>query len=124
MDEAKQAITDVVMAVLPRAFPDLQARASGRDTVLSGVFTDQAALYGVLAQLEALGLEYRFIGRWLRGEYASEAEMVQRPKYAIHDFTRRQLSWFRRDSRIIWIDGGEGMAEQAEQIVDAFLVAK
>jgi hypothetical protein len=39
------------------AFPELQVRPSGRDTVLSGVFADQAALYGVLAQLEALGLE-------------------------------------------------------------------
>jgi hypothetical protein len=38
------------------AFPALRARARGQNTVLSGVF-DQAALYGVLAQLEALGLE-------------------------------------------------------------------
>jgi hypothetical protein len=39
------------------AFPTLRARALGKDTVLSGAFADQAALYGVLAQLEALGLE-------------------------------------------------------------------
>jgi len=39
------------------AFPDLQARAQDGDTILSGVFADQAALYGVLAQLESLGLE-------------------------------------------------------------------
>jgi hypothetical protein len=39
------------------AFPGLRARAQGGDTTLSGVFADQAALYGVLAQLEALGLE-------------------------------------------------------------------
>ena len=39
------------------AFPDLRAQAQGGDTVLSGVFADQAALYGVLAQLEELGLE-------------------------------------------------------------------
>ena len=39
------------------AFPDLQARARGHDTILSGLFADQAALYGVLAQIEALGLE-------------------------------------------------------------------
>lgn len=39
------------------AFPHLRARSRGRDTVLSGMFADQAALYGVLAQLEALGLE-------------------------------------------------------------------
>ncbi len=37
--------------------PDLRARACGDGTVLSGAFADQAALYGVLAQLEALGLE-------------------------------------------------------------------
>src|SRR5207247_7687591 len=48
-------------------------------------------------RLEALGLEYRFISRWLQGEFASEAEMVERLKYAIHDFTRRQLTWFRKD---------------------------
>jgi hypothetical protein len=39
------------------AFPALQATASGDDTVLTGPLADRAALYGVLAQIEALGLE-------------------------------------------------------------------
>jgi hypothetical protein len=39
------------------AFPDLSAQADGAETVLTGPLVDQAALYGVLAQLEALGLE-------------------------------------------------------------------
>jgi hypothetical protein len=39
------------------AFPHLQARAEGGDTVLVGELPDQAALYGVLAEAEALGLE-------------------------------------------------------------------
>ena len=39
------------------AFPDLRAQADGTETVLAGPLVDQAALYGVLAQLEALGLE-------------------------------------------------------------------
>ena len=39
------------------AFPALRARAEGGDTVLTGVLADQAALYGVLAEAEALGLE-------------------------------------------------------------------
>jgi tRNA dimethylallyltransferase len=72
------------------------------------------------ARLEALGLEYRFISRWLRGGLPSEAEMVQRLKYAIHDFTRRQLSWYRRDQRIIWIEGGEHMQEQAFSLAEKF----
>ena len=39
------------------AFPALQARASGGDTVLTGPLPDRAALHGVLAEIEALGLE-------------------------------------------------------------------
>jgi len=39
------------------AFPALDAQARGEDTVLAGVLADQAALYGALTQLEALGLE-------------------------------------------------------------------
>ena len=37
--------------------PDLQAQACGGDTVLTGLLPDRAALYGTLAQIEALGLE-------------------------------------------------------------------
>jgi hypothetical protein len=37
--------------------PDLQAQAREAQTVLTGSLADQAALYGLLAQIEALGLE-------------------------------------------------------------------
>ena len=40
-----------------RAFPTLRAERRGGDTLLRGCVADQAALYGVLAQIEALGLE-------------------------------------------------------------------
>ena len=40
-----------------RAFPALRAETRGQDTLLRGPVADQAALYGVLAQVEALGLE-------------------------------------------------------------------
>jgi hypothetical protein len=39
------------------AFPALQAEASGGDTVLTGPLADHAALHGVLAEIDALGLE-------------------------------------------------------------------
>jgi len=39
------------------AFPELKATAQDGETVLAGPLPDQAALYGVLAQIEALGLE-------------------------------------------------------------------
>lgn len=70
-------------------------------------------------RLEALGLEYRFIGRLLQGGFKSEAEMVERLKFAIHDFTRRQLTWFRRDGRIVWVEGND--LSRAEDEVRRFL---
>jgi hypothetical protein len=39
------------------AFSHLEARAEHGRTVLSGELTDQAALYSVLARLQALGIE-------------------------------------------------------------------
>jgi len=49
------------------AFPALDSDAQGEDTVLSGI-PDQAALYGVLAQIEALGLELLLVRRLPGGD--------------------------------------------------------
>jgi len=73
-------------------------------------------------RLEALGLEYRYISRLLRGEFRGEDEMVERLKYAIHDFTRRQLTWYRKDKRIVWMEGED--AGRAKEIVRTFLLEK
>jgi len=72
-------------------------------------------------RLEALGLEYRYIIRWLTGAFENEDEMVQKLKYAIHDFTRRQLTWFRKEKRIVWMNGGDWA--QTEDIVRDFLTS-
>jgi hypothetical protein len=50
-------IRGVLSERLLRAFPDLEATTRGGETVLMGALPDQAALYGVLAQIEALGLK-------------------------------------------------------------------
>jgi hypothetical protein len=39
------------------AFPTLRAEVEGPETILAGELPDQAALHGVLDQIEALGLE-------------------------------------------------------------------
>ena len=39
------------------AFPEVDARFDGNGTVLAGALPDQSALHGVLARIEALGLE-------------------------------------------------------------------
>jgi hypothetical protein len=55
------------------AFPALRAETRDGDTILSGDLRDQAALHGVLAQIEALGLELLEVRRLPREPGASEA---------------------------------------------------
>jgi monoterpene epsilon-lactone hydrolase len=49
--------------VVMQAFPTLTASRSGEDTLLIGSIPDQSALYGVIYQLEALGLQLLEIRR-------------------------------------------------------------
>jgi hypothetical protein len=51
-------------AAMLRAFPALAAVTQGEDTLLRGCLQDQAAVYGLVAKLEALGLELLEL-RWL-----------------------------------------------------------
>lgn len=55
------------------------------------------------------GLEYKYIARYLKGELAYN-EMVTGLNIAIHQFAKRQMTWFRRMERggikIHWIDAG------------------
>jgi len=46
-----------------QAFPTLTATQSGHDTLLTGSLPDQSALYGVINQLETLGLQLLEIRR-------------------------------------------------------------
>jgi hypothetical protein len=39
------------------AFPSMVSELKGGETVLTGLLEDRAALFGVLAQIEALGLD-------------------------------------------------------------------
>jgi hypothetical protein len=61
-DSAKGPVYEIdvrghVGEIMRQAFPGLDAGWRGPDTRFRGRLPDQAALYGVLAQLEALGLE-------------------------------------------------------------------
>lgn len=50
-------VRGILSDTLLAAFPGLGSRAERGDTVLAGALPDQAALYGVLTKVEALGLE-------------------------------------------------------------------
>jgi tRNA dimethylallyltransferase len=53
-------------------------------------------------RLDAFGLEYRFVSRFLQGQI-TKTDMVSQLQGAIHAFARRQLTWWRRDPNIHWV---------------------
>ncbi|MCL4549637.1 MAG: tRNA (adenosine(37)-N6)-dimethylallyltransferase MiaA [Bacteroidetes bacterium] len=69
-------------------------------------------------RLDMFGLEYKFIGKHLRGDL-NYNDMFQKLNSAIHDFAKRQMTWFRKMERegiqIEWIDGPDYKA--AEKII-------
>jgi hypothetical protein len=59
-----------------QAFPTLTATRSGHDTLLTGSLPDQSALYGVINQLEALGLQLLEIRRPNRGGAGTAGQII------------------------------------------------
>lgn len=70
--------------------------------------------------LEFYGLEYRFVARHLKGELNLN-DLFQKLNSAIHDFAKRQDTWFRRMERqgtvIHWLDGAGEPLQEALEIV-------
>ncbi len=54
-------------------------------------------------RMEELGLEYRYLARFLKHEI-SKAEMIRQLEIKIWHYARRQMTWFRRDKRIEWFE--------------------
>lgn len=65
------------------------------------------------------GLEYKYITLYLTGKTDYET-MVERLNVAIHQFAKRQMTWFRKMERdgmqIRWIDGGLPLEEKVERV--------
>jgi len=72
-------------------------------------------------QLTFYGLEYRFITQYVTGEINYET-MVGKLNTAIHQFAKRQMTWFRRMEKqgfvIHWIDGTLSDGEKLNQILE------
>ena len=65
------------------------------------------------------GLEYKFVTEYLTGQLTYD-EMFNRLEIAIHQFAKRQMTWFRgmerRGFQIHWIDATLPMEEKIERI--------
>lgn len=66
------------------------------------------------------GLEYKFVTEYLLGQVSYE-EMVQKLEIAIHQFAKRQMTFFRsmekKELAIHWLDGMDTTENLANQII-------
>ncbi len=77
----------------------------------SGLTPDQLIYYG---------LEYKFLTLHLTGELSYD-EMFRQLEIAIHQFAKRQMTWFRgmekRGTKIHWINGHLPMERKVEEVL-------
>jgi len=123
------------------ALPELSARVFGlrwpretlrrritarlKERLQNGMIEEVAALNkaGVSwEELDYYGLEYRFVGRYLQGKL-NRNDMTQKLNSAIHQFAKRQETWFRRMEKhgvaIDWVAGENHPAAAILALLDA-----
>ncbi|MEA3452993.1 MAG: tRNA (adenosine(37)-N6)-dimethylallyltransferase MiaA [Patescibacteria group bacterium] len=67
-------------------------------------------------RIEEFGLEYKFIAYYLQDKMKYD-EMIERLQKAIENYAKRQMTWFKRDKQIHWIEN----KKTAKKLVKKFL---
>lgn len=112
-DERRAKITRRLKARLDEGMID-----EVRGLLAEGIPADDLIYYG---------LEYKFVTEYITGRLTYD-EMFQRLEIAIHQFAKRQMTWFRgmerRGFTIHWIDALQPMDVKVRQILDLWTSAK
>lgn len=70
-------------------------------------------------QLAYYGLEYKWVGAYLKGEI-NRKTLFERLNIAIHQFAKRQMTWFRKMEKdgydIHWVNAGQSLEKQVETV--------
>lgn len=147
VDTAKRAIRAIEIETAYRKAPVEERTFPKIDTLIIGVGIDremrrrkiskrlrQRLDNGMVEEVEGLleegipaedliyyGLEYKFLTEYITGKLSYE-EMVHSLEIAIHQFAKRQMTWFkgmeRRGFHINWIDAAQDMDTKVNTIMD------
>jgi tRNA dimethylallyltransferase len=106
-EERRQRITERLEERLAKGMVD-----EVRELIASGIPPAKMTYYG---------LEYKYITYFLNGELQYD-EMVARLNSAIHQFSKRQMTWFRRMDRmginIHWLEGNLAEDTRLQKIME------
>lgn len=68
------------------------------------------------SRLISIGLEYRYVTLYLQGKLTKQ-EMIDQLQTAIHQYAKRQMTWWKRNSDIHWLHTNKS----AEKLIRSFL---
>ena len=71
--------------------------------------------------LEGLGLEYRLTYRYITGKYKNFEEYREDLFKQIRHCAKRQMTWFRKEKNIVWLDSKGDYLQEAITLIDDFL---
>lgn len=147
VDSCKRAIRAIEIAEYYKTLPQPKLEDSPLDTLLVAIDIDretrrsniskrlhQRLEDGMVAEVESLlnegiapedliyyGLEYKYLTEYVIGKTTYE-QMVSGLEIAIHQFAKRQMTWFRgmerRGFKINWIDYNLPLDEKVARILD------
>ncbi len=93
-------------SALPREELKQKISARLRARLRSGMIEEAKRLHkeGLsYARMEELGLEYRYLARYLQNKI-SKKDMLSQLETAIGQYAKRQMTWWRRDKTIQWFN--------------------
>ena len=104
----KKPLFDAVIIGITLPNEKLRMKIEKRvDEMIKSGFVDEVkklySKYGKVKALEAIG--YREIIEYLDGKISLE-ETVRQIKFNTWHYAKRQMTWFRKDKKVFWIEGG------------------
>ena len=145
-DTHKRAVRAIEIETYYQSHPEIEVQLPEIRPLLIGVDIErdvrrekitrrlqQRLQEGLVAEVEALlaeglsaedliyyGLEYKFVTQYVTGRLSYDA-MVTQLNIAIHQFAKRQMTWFRgmerRGIAINWVDVNQPVKERVEKIL-------
>ena len=67
-------------------------------------------------KLEIFGLEYRYISQFLRAKLSKD-EMKEKLFQESKSYAKRQMTWFRKDSRILWLKNYQAIKKSVQKFL-------
>ena len=149
VDSCKRAIRAIEIAEYYKSLPQPELEDKPLDTLLVAIDIDRDTRranitkrlherldQGMVAEVESLlnegispedliyyGLEYKFLTEYVIGKTTYE-EMVSSLEIAIHQFAKRQMTWFRgmerRGFKINWIDYNLSTSDKVSKILELY----